>query len=294
MSEFQSGGYEVRDGFSVVKPESGIFFPVTTVPAELEGERVPGWIAVIRTDNNRVLSFQRRGYRIVPNEELFPDFEASLASFGLDPAQARVRDSVSRGGAQTFRSYQFSAVSNTVKVGDVVNFELQVANSYDGSRSFCARAGGERLMCLNGMTLPNRDATFKRRHTAGFVVESVHEQLARMVRLFHQCAERWEQWTCVRVGDREAEAVFEAVPGMTDRLKRRLSEDYWSHEKASGEQSLWGVYNAMTAWATHGPVQSRAQVNAHGVHLDRNERVLRAIESDVFGQLEGRDGALAA
>lgn len=285
---------QVRDTDALVNPASSIFFPVATVPAELGGEHIEDWVAIKRTDTDKVLSFQRKGYRVVANADVFPQFEAALFESGLDPRSAKVSDAVCHGGARTHRTYRFDTVKAEVKVGDSVAFELRVSNSYDGSTAFTARVGALRLICLNGMTIPRRGTGFARRHTAGFDADSVHDQLDRLIGIFHEGARRWERWAGIRCSDQAAGAVFDALPGITPRLKAQLEDTYWANEKAHGESTVWGLYNALTAWGTHGAIRRSSASNAYAIQLDRGQRVVHAVQSKAFLELEGQGYAKAA
>ena len=139
---------------------SPLFFPVELVPAHarrgnsfLESD----YQAVVRTDTHEVMGVHGPGYRLVTNQEVFTAFDEALHRSALNLNGMTCNDQISHNGARAVRTYVFP--EHSFRIGrhdDVVDLQLRVVNSYDGSTAFSAIVGAYRLVCTNGLIIGNK------------------------------------------------------------------------------------------------------------------------------------------
>lgn len=125
-----------------------VTFPVKEKPALLAGIDT-GYKFIVREDTGEVLSCMTTNYKLVRNEEVLR---------AVDPVmhdnQAVLKEaSVFGGGARTKISYRLPNISVDMGKGDLINPEIIIRNSYDGSMEASAMAGAFRLVCTNGMVI---------------------------------------------------------------------------------------------------------------------------------------------
>ena len=257
-----------------------IDFPVVLRPAVVDGVEVPGVVAVKRVDTGRVFAFRSRDYRLIPNSEIFPVFDEAVME-GFDVTDMRVIDEVAKGGARVVRRYQLPAHQREVNVGDVVELELKVVNSYDGSMGLHVQCGATRLVCLNGMTL-REDVRIYARHTKGFEAAGLADRVRVSLALFEEGTKQWLRWVGRYLGDEQATGILDAMPNTNPRRIETLTR-YWHEERErQGRSSVWALYNAATRWATHEPVKRAAQSNRACIVLKRHHEVLAMTRSGPF------------
>ncbi len=260
-----------------------IYFPVETRPAEVDGREVPGYLAVLRSDTGQVFGFHRADYRLVRNAELFPQFDEALLECGFDLSGMMVSDAIAYGGARTIRTYRLPRERVEVGVGDPVEFELRILNSYDSSVAFSALSAARRLACLNGMTIGSSFKLYGR-HTKGFGVTDLVGKLKAALTLYRQGTEQFMRWGYRRIMDEDVTAVMREIPHMNETLLKKLL-GYWAREQQRQGNSLWALYNAATYWATHEGVRRSSSDNIAAIVLEREARVARMVESAAFQRL---------
>ena len=216
----------VSHSVSFVNPIPDIYFPVklVSVKAELDGEYLPSdFRAVVRMDTHEVLGIHSADYKLVTNHEAFDAFDNALSRSVLDLDGMIIKDELSYGGARTIRTYIFpNHAVNIGKVGDVVNLQLRVVNSYDGSTAFSTLLGGYRLVCTNGLVIGKTFAQNYARHTKGFNISSMLEGLNRTIDTYFDTADQWQRWATITVNDHQVEDILKVLPQTNERLHERL------------------------------------------------------------------------
>lgn len=263
------------------------YFPVALRDVVVPGAAADAFQAVVREDTNQVLGVHRRGYKLVPNREIFTRFEEVLLHSGVPLDGLSVRDQLAQGGRMVVRNYLFPKITAQPQLGDIVRFALTVTNSYDGGAAFRAFMSGLRLVCTNGMVMPSdKSGIVYARHTAGFSAGRATAKITAAVDAFlHTWSKRWTRWAEREITTEQAGAVFNAMPGINPRRLAAL-EEAWGIESAQAGASVWGLYNAMTRWATHAEVRASSSGNRAAIVLGREAQVERLLQSPEFTQLE--------
>lgn len=277
----------MQSNVSNVFPSNSVaYFPVGLSDINVPGCDAGSFQAVVRQDTNKVLGVHRRGYNLVPNQEIFQRFEDVLAASEVSLDGLEVKDDLAQEGRMVVRSYIFPAITNEPKVGDIVRFALKVTNSYDGGAAFRAFMSGLRLVCTNGMVVPSdKSSTVYGRHTSGFSPDRAVSKILFAVDAYQNIWSRqWSRWSEREITADAATAVFEAMPDINQRLMAKL-EEAWRIESAQAGPTVWGLYNALTRWSTHAEVRASSAGNRAAIVLDREARVEQVIRGEAFRRL---------
>lgn len=272
-------------------PTHPAYFPVSIQPiaATCEGGNAAdatGYQAVIREDTGKVLGVHGADYKLVPHRSVFEPMGdlllEALTKEGMD-TEVKVKDTLAYDGALAVQSYTFPGITVAPRVGDYVQLQVKLTNSYNALNAFQAFVGGFRLWCTNGCTSLHGSAV-SGRHTSGFDQARMVEKLRKALEQFLVETGQWQIWAEREVTDEQVNAVFGEVPQANPRLIGRLQEAY-EIESAGAGSTLWAVYNALTRWSTHGQVQARSEGNVAAIQLRRESAVRKAIKSSAFRAL---------
>jgi len=194
-----------------------------------------------------------KGFAAVENSEFFGAVEDAIRD-RMDISDVTIRDDIAYGGARCRRTYTFRNYATEPAVGDIVAFKLWAWNAFDGSLAFRVGAGGERLVCLNGMTTSNDVDMTVRKHTSGVEVSGLTSRIPQYIDNFEKQAEHWMKWTGRKLSMQDASHLIEAFPGVSKRLEASVSKEYIVQAKDTGF-TLWTLYNVMTFFASHNSEQ---------------------------------------
>jgi Domain of unknown function (DUF932) len=263
---------------------ASIYFPVALRDVHVNGRTVDGYRAVVREDTGEVLGIHGDGYKLVPNRQVFPAFEDALSCSELNLSGMTVSDAVSHGGAKTARTYRFPEHRCLIDDQDSVDLQLRVVNSYDGSMAFSCLVGGFRLLCSNGMVIGQSFAQSYGRHTRGLDISGMIIKMENALLLYLDQSSQWRRWAGREIGHDDASRVFSKIPGMNERLHKKLMA-YWHKERQMLGPTLWALYNAATYWSTHEAVRRSSSGNRQAIVLQREQRVRSMINGPAFSKL---------
>lgn len=146
---------------------------------------------------------------------------------------------------------------------DTMFTRLSLLNAHDGSMAVNAVASHLRLVCLNGMTSADWSVNTKAKHTSGVNIEGLKARIINSLSAATdpQNAERFATYARTKVNAEQAQSFFEktvakaaAAPDGTARFSKSLVDTLLRHFRAE-DQTVWGLWNALTAWATHSPAR---------------------------------------
>ncbi len=269
---------------------SDIYFPVVETPmtAFYNGEYFedPTRKTILRTDTNQVLGVHKNSYKLVKNEDIFPQFEEALHHSALKTDGLQVKHQLSHSGAKTVRSYIFPehTVDVNPTIGDKVSMELKVINSYDGSYAFQSMIGGNRLACLNGMVAFETFLQTYGKHTSRLDPSCVLRQMNKALEVYMQQEKYWQQWAITPIVDQSVINIINKIPGITEPLSEKLM-GYYRDEEAVMGNTVWAMFNALTYWSTHEDVRSSSQGNVASIQLEREQRIRKAMQTTEFQAL---------
>lgn len=248
---------------------SRLMFPVELVPLKkLTGKHSNGLQAVLRSDTDQVIAVHGRDYRLVRNDEVFPEVDALVDDL-FDTANMTITDQITANSGKSLRTYRLPSHTVEPAKGDAVEMQVVVMNSYDGSSALRIHTGGLRLVCMNGMVLGDQASKFRAMHRSHFDHQAVIPRIRAATANFMAMEKEWALWTKRQVNEVEAEKVLVAVAAGSEKLLDEL-RCLWKMDARQGGANLWTLYNTVTYWSTHWGVKAENRTN---VVLNREARV---------------------
>lgn len=165
-----------------------VYFPVEKVPVEditIPGLEHPSGIshAIIVTKPDgvkRVVQYCSELYYLVPNQEVIPAFESEISRFFKVEKKIRFNR-----WARFFIDFILMEKTTIMAAQDAVSPRIRLVNSYDGSIRYHFQAGFWRLICSNGLMVPQGQMKeFKSMHTPKLGDETSFEAVMQMTSEF--------------------------------------------------------------------------------------------------------------
>lgn len=264
-------------GYVPIDHDKPNFFPVDLLPC-FDGDRneLPGVKRLVRTDTNELLKIHSDSYGLISYEDSFAKFDEELQKSGLDTKGMMVATDMSHNGGRCFRQYVLPQHLVNTPDGEGLALRFLMFNSYDGSTKFRGRAGGYHFVCANTSCLGTDIINVGAKHTknAGLQIENVIEQVVKSADDFMSWGPRFENWGEVKPEPDTAYYVLTELPFAEQHIDRMFA--MWMLDE---EGSLYGLYNAMTAWSTF----SAGGENRAASRADREARIATLIEGEVWG-----------
>lgn len=167
--------------------------------------------------------------------------------------------------------------------------EYHVLNSHDSTYAQQVHLRYLNAKCMNGLVTPEFTAVVKAKHSLNFDIEAFKAKVLAGVDLMENDTERFELYIKTPLDAAAAETFFKKTIA---RLKPKDDgEPNWSKAKLEDllnrfreePQTVWGAYQAMTAWATHADIRSNATELTS--RIGRDEEVARSMRTGEFRQL---------
>lgn len=202
-----------------------------------------------------------------------------------------ISDSMSHGSAIRCRKYTFPAFSKPIetrKHSTDVALTVALIQSYDGSTSNGFVTGLLDFFCTNGM-ISGDYTKGNKRHTSGFNLSNFILDMDKVVRDFYKDIQRYQVMASTDIRIPQAEAVLEALPGMSERLAKVMKDQYLTEVSTRGS-NVWALASALTYYSSHNseefPVKgSASNDNVTKSLLDRSRRVSTWMNSSPFQSL---------
>lgn len=202
-----------------------------------------------------------------------------------------ISDSMSHGSAIRSRKYTFPAFSKPIetrKHQTDVALTVALIQSYDGSTSNGFVTGLLDFFCTNGM-ISGDYTKGNKRHTSGFNLSNFILDMDKVVRDFYKDIQRYQVMASTDIRIPQAEAVLEALPGMSERLAKVMKDQYLTEVSTRGS-NVWALASALTYYSSHNseefPVKgSASNDNVAKSLLDRSRRVSTWMNSSPFQSL---------
>lgn len=135
---------------------SDTLYPVIETPARLtsalphKDEKSTGYKFIVNENTGNVISCMSDNYKLVTNQEVMKEVEPIM-----NKSKAVFKEAQMFGGnnARTKWTWYYPGIKVKVSKDDVLNPEITIQNSYDGSWELSFLAGAFRLLCSNGLTI---------------------------------------------------------------------------------------------------------------------------------------------
>lgn len=253
---------------------------------------IKGYKALVRGDNQKVMSVMTESYHPLQNEDAFkffnPFIDSGLASFETAGSLKE--------GKVVWILANLNKAPIDVGGGDLVNKYLLLSNSHDGSMAVRVGFTPVRVVCRNTLagSISNSDSKLIRvRHSSNVAqkVEDLRQIVNAIDAKFEATADQYKKLanTSINKSDLEkyVEIVFETRPNGNEReqsrdkkmkeIITRLFENGAGQHLKSARGTYWGAYNAVTEYLSHEygtNEESRLHANWFGSVLKTNEEAL--------------------
>ena len=172
---------------------------------------------------------------------------------------------------------------------DTMLFKVSIFNSHNGSLAVRVVTSYERLICLNGMTRPEFSAGVYGKHTTGFNVRAAQAKIGNAMNGMTNDAELFGLWARTRLTIQQAEAMLRGT--IAKLPKKPNGEAHFSEPLVNKilaqfhmeDQTVWGLYNAVTHWQTHG--DRREGANPLSTTIQRETKVAAMLRSPQWGAM---------
>ncbi len=230
--------------------------------------------AIVEEDTGRIISVVGKGYNLVQNSEIIPQYEDAIARSNLNTAGMYRDIQYSHDGARTIVSYTFPAHRVAITEGDEMDLQINVLNSYDGSWKFMSLVGAYRLLCTNGQIIGDNFSAYYGKHTKSLDVDYAIHKLENALDVYLDNADLWKKYTTSKVSLSEAYHILESLSNGSKRMFEELQVTYQKYVFEMGH-NLWAVFNTLTDWSTHTKVRNES--NKPSIVIGREQRVRKVL-----------------
>jgi len=231
-----------------------IEMPVYTATLDQQVVQVPNHKSIIRSDTGKPLSIVSSGYGVVPYADTIEPLSAIINEMGFEPKKLWLKDD---GAAMKLEAH----ASEMIEInGDDHTPVLWIDNSYDRTSSLSVKFGYYRLVCSNGMVVPEflgGSLILKMKHTKNASIR--YENWADQLHMADDILPRFKarlQAIHKPIDDHIAKQILAKIFGADDENPMDnknvvLSFDRARHGKGqniSDRQPItgWNLYNGVT------------------------------------------------
>ncbi|HZW40414.1 MAG TPA: DUF932 domain-containing protein [Ignavibacteriaceae bacterium] len=218
-------------------------FPVQEKKVYFEGrgsslEKTQAYKSIIRVDTGKLISIMNNTYQLIPNSEIIKPLLEQLSKLDskwyIDESHSFVQDNRMRLQV-TFPDLTFNDGRSDIALSLFLN------NSYDGSEGIRMHWGAIRFICTNGMVFGKVLSKFYSKHTSGFRLNNLIEQVNQTYDSIPVIKERIELLQGMKV----TKTLIESVD---KQLGKKVIKQV-HNQKSPGNQ--WILYNYITWYISH-------------------------------------------
>lgn len=228
-----------------------------------DGTPVPGKMAVLRTDTDRVLGVVSGGYSVIQNRQCFSFMDALVTEGAVRYETVGCLD----GGARIWLLARLPAHIRVKGSDDEVRKYLLLANSHDGSSALRCLFTSVRVCCANTLNAALRQGAgegiaIRHRGDLASKVREARQVLGLAQNYFDDLAGQIERTASFYPTPAQLDAYFKAVhPDPPDRHAARaqnvrnelarLFDEGAGADIPEVRHTLWAGYNAVSEWIDH-------------------------------------------
>lgn len=248
---------------------------------------VPNKKALIREDNNAVLSVANESYCPYQNEQLVELLDKVSQQVGLP---------IHKGGSFGDGEKVFIQLkSGDLKLGtDRIEGFITGINSFDGSTSLAFGPSNITISCMNTFYAAFRNITTKVRHTKNMVlrIDEICKGLEKVLDeekgLFEditklsetRMTERNQDWVTRLLFDIERQVELTDLESLSTQKQNRLSRFYvdLNGELKEKGDNLWGLFSGVTKYTTHSYSKSDStETKMFGMNGERERQIFKGL-----------------
>ena len=223
-------------------------FPVIEVPAvgipnKVNSKEIDstGYKFIVREDTGDVLSCMTNEYRMVKNKEII-DIAAPI----LKQHDAELIAAITLGeGQKTVWKWRIPGYTIKISDGDLLNPEIIIKNSYDGSLQVHILAGAFRIVCSNGLIIGVTLGQKNYRHSVNNVhLDKLEEAIQGTISHTIEVGKEFEILADTKLNERDIIKLVELFPS-------QMSEFLVQYLIANKPSTYWDLLNTSTYLSTH-------------------------------------------
>lgn len=243
-----------------VREISAVGMNVHGSDGEYDLSKDTGYKFIINEDTNKVVSCMTDNYKLVSNEEVLkqvqPVMKASKAVF-------KEAQMFGENNARTKWTWYYPDIKVKVDKDDVLNPEITVQNSYDGSWELSFLAGAFRILCSNGLTIGTILDAKRNRHSIYNtellkIGDMIQDTVMKCEEVF---VDEFTKLINTKLSKRDTARVIK-------RLPQQAVEPFVRYIQGHDMNNYWDLLNAFT-WVT-----------SHA--LNRKHQSTNKLEKEVF------------
>ena len=229
--------------FSVT--DGDIFTNINGAQVAVAGKR-----AIIRPDTGIALAVVGPSYKIIKHQDLVDLASEALKQQGRS---FELKVHMTHDGARLNCHFLLEELVTVGKpeLGDVVALELILRNSYDGFSSVSFEVSGLRLVCKNGLRVPQVISRLRRIHTQSLEIDDLQKEIRQVVDFFTGQAASF--WNALNRKELPREVGVEVIEQSVKsrRFPKKYVETIQQTWEGATARTAWELYNAFTAVITH-------------------------------------------
>ena len=249
-------------------------------PYEAQGMDIISTHKAIIDDAGNIISVVGKGYNVVQNADIIPDYERAIYRSQLDTTDMKRDIQQSHGGARTVCTYTFPAHTIEVREGDDMQLKISVLNSYDGSWKFMSLVGALRMACMNGQVIGDYFSSFYGKHTRSLDTDVAVEKLEHSLDVYMENAELWKQYPTTAVSELQAHNVFLNLAGESKVLLELLKTTHALYVEEVGN-NLWALFNTLTDWSSHAKFKNKSNIASTIITREQKVRKVLPMLDDI-------------
>lgn len=223
-------------------------------------------------------------YKVVTHEEALMMLEKGLKElavkhpeFGVPNIRPTMLESNGNPCAKMMTRVAFPDVpidKKEVKVGDLLEPEVRMFNSYDLGWDYGLGGWAKRLSCTNGCFSTEMFTNVRKKHRLNLDVPAIVAQLTYGLGQYSKQINLWKKWSKTTLPEAEFDNLFEKLPfGETHREEIKALPEATTKETINdwvltGSVNVWNLHNIVTQFLTH-------KVASEFVRMDKTMKVGR-------------------
>lgn len=211
------------------------------------GNIISSRFATVDESNGDIIGLVGNRYKLFQNKTIYDTLQQVASEMKMKLEKIYV----SKGKRSTIFRYTFGEnlereVTNPLEKNDRIQFGFEVINSFDmGLPVSQFRAYANRLVCLNGLTIPKTIGRFSFRDLNNFREDRVKEELGNRITPIVGVVDTWNEWAKftpdrIKVSDL-----------INKRLPKKAAEKILQNYDEAKDKTMWGLYNICTYYTTH-------------------------------------------
>jgi hypothetical protein len=203
--------------------------------------------ALYRPDLNKVIALMSTNYTVLTHtravETIFQALDGQRIQY--EPNKLELMSD----GNRMFLHLRHPEIYKIGDLGDKVQMETIVTNSFDGSLSFGIELGGERLVCSNGMRAYKQDLVMRRKHYVFEPKLLIAEFINHFSKFRKEVIPFFENCLTVKLKVKDGNDLVLNLD-IAQKYKKQVLQ-LWKKDDEGTGRNLWTWYNCMTKVATH-------------------------------------------